>query len=332
MERDYSIDLLKCLAALLITWSHLDPLLGKYAMFATGGSFGDCLFFFCSGYTLFLSQKKMSFFNWYKRRINRIYPTVFAWALVCACFFHSNRNMAEIVISGGGFFVSCIMIFYLLFYPSKKYIITDAITIQSCRYICFFVGGILTVSYIALFFFVNVNDSDMMYRWIWSLYFIPMFMGGVLGKIQFDQRGNGLNYSVWKICVGLSMSVVGYYILTYITKMDYFLFLKPLVILPQLGVTLFFYLLCRTIYAERLYNNKFSYVFIRIIGGLCLEIYIVQSIIIREFAMMKYFPLKILIVFIMVVFFAYVLKCIGQVWRQTFKDSDYDWKEILNPW
>lgn len=60
-QRDYSIDVLKCLAALLITYSHLEPLFGKYAILATGGSFGDCLFFFCSGYTLLLSQRKESF-------------------------------------------------------------------------------------------------------------------------------------------------------------------------------------------------------------------------------------------------------------------------------
>ena len=333
MKRDYSIDLLKCLAALLITWSHLDPLLGKYAVLATGGSFGDCLFFFCSGYTLFLSQKKTSFLNWYKRRINRIYPTVFAWALVCACFFHGNRNMAEIIVSGGGFFVSCIMIFYLLLYPIKKYIITDGITTHNCVVSVSLVGGvILFAASFALLFFVDVNDSDMMYRWHWSLYFISMLMGAMFGKIQFDKRENDLNYPVWRICIALSISVMGYYLLIYITEMDSFLFLKPFVILPQLGVTFFFYLLCRTIYAEHLYKNKCSYVFIRLIGGLCLEIYIVQPIIIHRFTMLEYFPLNILIVFTMIVFFAYALKCLGQVWQQTFKDADYNWKKILEPW
>lgn len=48
--------------------------------------------------------------------------------------------------------------------------------------------------------------------------------------------------------------------------------------------------------------------------------------------MLEYFPLNILMVFAMIVFFAYALKCLGQVWLQTFKDSDYNWKEILKPW
>ena len=75
-NRDFSIDILKCLAALLITWSHFEKPLGDFSFLASGGAFGDGLFFFCSGYVLFLSQRDGGFFNWYKRRINRIYPTV----------------------------------------------------------------------------------------------------------------------------------------------------------------------------------------------------------------------------------------------------------------
>lgn len=257
-QRDYSIDILKCLAALLITYSHLDPLLGKYAVLATGGSFGDCLFFFCSGYTLLLSQKKTNFFNWYKRRINRIYPTVFAWAFVCACFFHGNRNMAEVIVSGGGFFVSCIMIFYILFYPIKRYILSDSQcnTTLSCFNLC--VGGViilLSISYITLFFCINSKDPDMMYRWQWSLYFIPMLMGAMLGKMQFNIKSDGLSCRTWKICIALSFSVIVYYILAYLTRADSLLLLKPLVILPQLGVTFFFIcyagLFMRSIYCKK---------------------------------------------------------------------------------
>lgn len=118
--RDYSIDILKCLAALLVTHSHFENVYGDYAVLATGGSFGDCLFFFCSGYTLLLSRRNLNFANWYKRRISRIYPTVFSWALLLALFFHGHMNMAEILLHGGGFFVSCIMVFYVLFYGIKK--------------------------------------------------------------------------------------------------------------------------------------------------------------------------------------------------------------------
>ena len=53
-QRDKSIDLLKFIAVLAITNSHMDILYGKYSGLATGGAIGDVLFFFASGFTLFL--------------------------------------------------------------------------------------------------------------------------------------------------------------------------------------------------------------------------------------------------------------------------------------
>lgn len=82
-QRDISIDILKFFAVLAITNSHMEMPYGKYSVLATGGAIGDALFFFASGFTIFLGRIR-SFDNYYKRRINRIYPTVFAWAIMSA--------------------------------------------------------------------------------------------------------------------------------------------------------------------------------------------------------------------------------------------------------
>ena len=84
----------------------MELLYGKYSVLATGGAIGDVLFFFCSGFTLFLG-KKGRFDNWYKRRINRIYPTVFAWAIMGAFIFGYHYDMEYTIIHGGG------VVFYL---------------------------------------------------------------------------------------------------------------------------------------------------------------------------------------------------------------------------
>lgn len=63
-ERNIGIDILKFFAALLITNSHMELLYGKYSILATGGAIGDVLFFFCSGFTLFLGRMGR-FDNWY---------------------------------------------------------------------------------------------------------------------------------------------------------------------------------------------------------------------------------------------------------------------------
>ena len=52
-QRDLSIDILKFIAVIAITNSHMELLYGKYNVLATGGAIGDVLFFFASGFTLF---------------------------------------------------------------------------------------------------------------------------------------------------------------------------------------------------------------------------------------------------------------------------------------
>lgn len=87
-----------------------------------GGAIGDVLFFFASGYTILLGRGG-NFFNWYKRRINRIYPTVFAMAIISAFFLGSKANMQDVIFHGGGMFVTCIMLYYVVFWFAKRFFI-----------------------------------------------------------------------------------------------------------------------------------------------------------------------------------------------------------------
>lgn len=77
-ERDIAIDIVKFIAVLLIINSHADIMYPQMKMLATGGAIGDCLFLFCSGFTLLLGSGWGIFGSYYKRRISRIYPSVLA--------------------------------------------------------------------------------------------------------------------------------------------------------------------------------------------------------------------------------------------------------------
>ena len=99
-QRDICIDILKFIAVFLIINSHMDALYPKYKMLATGGAIGDVLFLFASGYTLFLSNRKLRFDNWYKRRINRIYPSVIVCAIIRTLF--SEKQYITLLSMGGG--------------------------------------------------------------------------------------------------------------------------------------------------------------------------------------------------------------------------------------
>ena len=81
IERNIGIDWLKVFAVFLVMNSHMNICYPKYGFLASGGAIGDALFFFASGFTLFLGRH-MRFDNWYKRRINRLYPSVLAAAIV----------------------------------------------------------------------------------------------------------------------------------------------------------------------------------------------------------------------------------------------------------
>lgn len=121
-QRNIGIDILKCFAAIVITNSHMDILYPKFGALATGGAIGDALFFFSSGFTLFLGRMGR-FDNWYKRRINRIYPTVFAWAILGSLLFGYYNDINNILLSGGRWFVSCIMLYYVLLYFIQRYLL-----------------------------------------------------------------------------------------------------------------------------------------------------------------------------------------------------------------
>jgi len=100
-SRDISIDFLKIIAVFFILNSHSDCMYAKFGSLATGGAIGDALFLFCSGFTLWMRPISSSFANWYKKRINRIYPTVFAWTFLSALFFHASSDIKEFLLWGG---------------------------------------------------------------------------------------------------------------------------------------------------------------------------------------------------------------------------------------
>ena len=42
------------------------------------------------------------------------------------------------------------------------------------------------------------------------------------------------------------------------------------------------------------------------------------------------FPLNLLLVFIIILVIAYILRCMARWFTQTFREADYEWKQIFN--
>ena len=323
-NRDYSIDLLKFFAAILVVNSHMDIMYGEYSMLATGGAIGDALFFFCSGYTLFWGRD-LDFFNWYKRRINRIYPTIFALAVLRVILIDSDANIVDVLIQGGGWFVSCIMIYYIILWFVRRFFINHLIWPFAIDFI------VIIIWYLTLGIDDN-SGSNSMYGacyFKWCHYFTYMLLGAVLGHHK-KQMQIEVNYSFMWSVVGLLISVILFYVLCWFkNKSGIYDILQMTSIIPLMGICWFLYRLCNTSIAQKVYNQKVVHPIICLIGGLCLEMYLVQPALFTD-KMNKIFPLNLIIVFVAIVIAAYLLRCLARIWKQTFSDGEYDWREIVS--
>ena len=117
-NRNISIDILKFFAVFLVMNSHMGICYPKYEFLSTGGSIGDALFFFASGFTLFLGRH-LRFDNWYKRRIQRIYPSLIAASIIALLVFGVSKNIGEILSGRRYWFIGCILVYYAILYVVK---------------------------------------------------------------------------------------------------------------------------------------------------------------------------------------------------------------------
>lgn len=98
------IHVLRALAALLIVNSHSDKLFpGNFAFLGTGGSIGNAIFFFTSGYILFIGIRKNTtpFPAWIRKRIVRLYPSILIFMLFIYFVKDQDYNWYDWLIFSG---------------------------------------------------------------------------------------------------------------------------------------------------------------------------------------------------------------------------------------
>lgn len=261
-QRELSIDILKFIACIAITNSHFDIVYGPLSPIATGGAIGDILFFFASGFTIFLSNReKESFFDYYKRRINRIYPTIFAWALMRGLIFNRDNTFIDVLLYGGFMYMLQGAMIGLKIKENKMPDIKSKIELPMLI--------ICILSFFALYSFKSSIDLN----------FIQIFT-----------------------------------------------------FFPLLGIAYYTYRLCRTKGMLQLLEMPVVGKSIKIIGRLCLEIYICQMFLLHYepfiSVVSRFFPLGIILASASIFITAYLLHCVSNLWIQTFKDGNYDWRRI----
>ena len=188
--KNKAVVLLKFLAALLITYSHMKILFPKYEELVTGGAIGDALFFFCSGFTLFLGRKN-SFANWYGRRVSRIYPSIIMWALLSALVFGWSWNVTDLLTTPRYWFIPCIMVYYAIFYFIREYLA------QHLKAVFYVSLALITL----MSFFILDMGSSVMYAQVSFMriyFFVFMLMGAITAvDLKREQRDRVFGF-LWK--------------------------------------------------------------------------------------------------------------------------------------
>lgn len=174
--------LVRCLAILLVTNSHLDALY-PIRQLATGGALGNAIFFAASGYGLALSIRHapITFAGWYWQRLIRLYPSVF---IVVAIFELGIRGgwshwgvvdlIAAFLWPTPAWFISAILLFYVLIYPFLRLNKSGAYLSGLAA-----LGGVYAYSYFTQVDLTSYSiEGPTRFKWIF--YFALMLIGGFL--------------------------------------------------------------------------------------------------------------------------------------------------------
>lgn len=322
-QRDVSIDIIKFIAVLFIINSHADMCYPRFSALATGGAIGDSLFLFCSGYTLFWGSLKR-FDNWYKRRVNRIYPSVIACLLVSALLGNLTFGSLNWWKLGGGEFVVFIMVYYMLLFVVQRWFVNRIPWVMAVTVI---------VTLAAYWFFPykyevsskGIYGISTMFRWI--PYFGMMLMGAWMGLRT--KKGEMKVKTTWKDPVLMIACLLVFYGVQFAAKKVPAIAPWQIVTVPFLaGIVYYFWHCCNAEWIRKIYETKVGNWLIMAIGGLCLESYLIQfSLLTDKFNFL--FPLNIPLMMLIILIVSYGCRCLARIIGQTFRTEDYEWKKVF---
>lgn len=276
MDSKLTLSYMRFWAALFITNSHIGPLYPPQLQFlSTGGALGNSLFFFCSGFALYLSNRNSGFYPWIVRRFTRIYPCLWLFMSINTLFGREHYHFTDIIIPTF-WFLKAILLFYILFFFTIKFFE------QHLKAVCF----ILLIPFLITYFQVPhsqwiIENTENNHFIHWYFYYIIMLTGAITSRNSI-QTGEKEKCATKKTFIMIISIMIGYYGL----KIYILHTLNPVFDL-QLCIPLFLILFAK--YFLRLsqwaivrLKPTASY-FIFFISNLTLEIYIVQFVIMAYF-------------------------------------------------
>lgn len=275
-----------------------------------GGAIGDALFFFCSGFTLFLGRMD-NLFNWYKRRLSRIIPSLLAIGIVSCILWGNKENITSIVTGKTYWFIPCILVYYFVLYFVRKYL-SKKTELVFLSYIIVIIAA----------FLLFCDPSTMIYSnddFRQFLYFIFMLQGAIMGEKHERYKYSRKSLILWVSCILL------WYVIYYFWG---YRKIQILSIVPMVGILYYGYLLACAPFWQKLFSKKIIGNILWTMGSLCLEVYLIQKYIFTD-KLNFIFPVNVPIIMILVFISAYLLRMLAVIIRQTFQTEKYNFSELI---
>lgn len=308
VKKDHAIDLLKFFATFLALNSDMYICYPRCEYLATGGTWGDSLFFFASGFTLFLGTFR-SFPEYIKRRISRIYPSVIAMALCVNLVWDADQSFVSALTYY--WFINCIMIYYVILWVCRRLEFDFAWVIPAS----------IVVSCVILLLFYDFSQQGLMYGDVVFQYFVfysTMALGTYMGQHRSEYKCRWWHILLLGVSVGL------WYMICYCFNDSA---VQLLSLIPLLTFCYASYV-CATSVMAKVIKCPAVYVVVKYVGALCLETYLIKFYIVTDY-FNSIFPYNLIIVVLLTLVGAYVLRCLSQLILQTFSTEPYNLKQIF---
>lgn len=251
------------------------------------------------------------FDNWYKRRLSRILPSIISIAIVAA-FVSTPMDVIDILAFRKYWFVSCILIYYILLYPIKMY----------GRHLMDIFCGVGVLILIAYILFFDYNDNGIIYgagNFRLLFFFLFILQGAIIGKNFQAYTFHKYDIVLWTVCL-----ISWYGIIFYLQKSPW----QVISLVPLLGITYYSYKIACAPLFSRLYHQKYIGRIIFCTATLCLDAYLVQKYIITD-RLNGLFPFNIPMIMLSVLVAAYGVRVMAEIIGQTFNDKPYNWHKIF---
>ena len=215
------------------------------------------------------------------------------------------------------------MVYYIFLYYIQKYAIDRIASILAI------VAIVSLLVYIFWFPYKYETSSNgiygvtTIYRWI--PYFAAMLLGAFVGMKRKDFR-----YNRWLDFAKLILCVITFYTIQYAAKIYRPIApLQVVTLFPLIGITFYFYKWCNNVWMEKMYKCRLGNAIIMIVGGLCLESYLIQGTLFTD-KMNDLWPLNLFIIVVVILVCSYIVRCIARLFVQTLRTEDYEWKKVFS--